>query len=64
MKTRSQKIRMIRAIMKGESSLSDIPQPITGFYLLHNGIYTDMKTGFEFTQLNKEKKQHGPEHKK
>lgn len=61
MKTRSQKLKTIKGIMSGAVSISDLPQPVTSFLMLFNGIYTDLKTGLEVDPL---KHSHGTEPKK
>lgn len=50
MKTRREKIIEIKEILSGKRSAADYLEPITTMYMVHDGIYWDMRTGKEYTE--------------
>jgi len=53
--TRQQKIKFLNDLKKGKISLNEIPEPITGMFVIYEDEYINMKTSETLTkeQFNK-----------
>lgn len=57
--TRKQKIKFLNDLKKGKISFTEIPEPITGMYVIYEGEYMDMKTGKTLTKEQFDKLENG-----
>lgn len=53
--TRKQKIKFLKDLKTGQTSLKEIPEPITGMFVIYEDEYINMKTGETLTKEQFEK---------
>lgn len=53
--TRKQKIKFLKELKNGNTSLKEIPPPITGMVVIYKDEYINMKTGETLTKEQYEK---------
>lgn len=53
--TRKQKIKFLKDLKNGKTSLKEIPEPITGMFVIYEDEYINMRTGETLTKEQYEK---------